>query len=72
MEVIGAFIVWASKGFKGKFDDEMSGPNESSAKSWRNLLISAAFILLVLAAVSKISDKKKEKIGDNKYEVIIK
>ncbi len=25
-EMIGAFIVWAVKGFKGKLSDEMAGP----------------------------------------------
>jgi len=72
MEVIGAFIVWASKGFKGKFDDEMSNPYEISKKSWRNTLISIVFVLIVLAIINKTNENKKENIHNNKYEIVIK
>jgi len=72
MEVIGAFIVWASKGFKGKFDDEMTSPNESNKKSWRNTLISIAFVLIVLAIINKVNENRKESIYNNKYEIVIK
>jgi Na+/H+ antiporter NhaC len=72
MEIIGAFIVWASKGFKGKLNDEMSGPHESSKKSWRNALISILLLIIVVAIAGKIIDNQKEVINDNKFELIIK
>ena len=72
MEVVGAFIVWALKGFKGKFNDEMSGPYESTRKSWRNALISIGFVLIILAIVNKISERQEENISDNKFEITIK
>ena len=72
MEVIGAFIVWTFKGFKGKFNDEMSGPYESNRKSWRNALISIGFVIIVLAIINKISDRQTENISDSKFEITIK
>jgi hypothetical protein len=72
MEVIGVFIVWAFKGFKGKFNDEMSRPYESGTKSWRNSLISIGFVIIVLVVINKISDRQKEDNSDNKIEYIIK
>ena len=72
MEVIGAFIFWALKGFKGKFDNEMSRPYESSKKSWRNTIISLAFVFLVLAIISKISENKRENLNGNYYEIRLK
>ena len=72
LEIIGAFIVWVSRGFKGKLNDEMSGPYESSKKSWRNALISILFLFIVLAIVSIITDNRKEDIHENTFEIIIK
>lgn len=46
-EIIGAFIVWTVKGFKGKLSDEISGPYESNKKKWRNTIISFSVFLLV-------------------------
>ena len=71
-EVIGAFTVWAFKGFKGKFNDEMTGPYESGWKSWRNRLITLTWIFIIIAVISKINDKKAEKYRDIKIEMIIK
>ena len=71
MEVIGAFIAWTFNGFKGKFADEMSGPYEDSKKSWRNALISIAFIVIVLVILDKINDNTKNH-AENKYEIIIR
>lgn len=72
LEVIGAFIVWACKGFKGKFDDEMTGPNEWNRKRWRNALISAGFIAIVLVVIYNNIDKKEEDKSHNKIEYTIK
>jgi hypothetical protein len=71
MEVIGAFIAWTFKGFKGKFADEIAGPYENSNKSWRNTLISIAFIVIVLVIINNININK-ENHSENKYEIIIR
>lgn len=71
IEIIGAFIVWASKGFKGKLEDEMSRPYESNKKSWRNALISFAFIFIIFAITSKYVDNKKKEITESKFEITI-
>lgn len=68
MEIIGAFIVWMFKGFKGKFNDEMTGPYDSGMKSWRNAIISALFIFLLLGMVKKIPRKKTKEIPRYKIE----
>ncbi len=36
IEIVGALVVWAFKGFKGTLSDEMSRPHESNFKTWRN------------------------------------
>lgn len=71
MQLIGAFIVWALKGFKGKFNDEMSGPHEIGIKSWRNFFISVVFLLIAFSVISKIIEKKNENISDNKYKIML-
>lgn len=60
LEIIAAFIVWVFKGFKGRLVDEIAGPHDTSWKSWRNLAISLFFILIVLAIVSKVSEKAEK------------
>jgi hypothetical protein len=52
-EVIGAFIAWTFKGFKGKFADELAGPYKGNKKSRRNTILSVAFILLIVLILSK-------------------
>ena len=69
-DVTGAFIVWVSKGFKGKFEDEMPRPYESSNKSWRNMIVSVVFILAVFVIVFKISGNTKKNVRNDKYELI--
>ncbi|MER2998090.1 hypothetical protein ABS362_11080 [Pontibacter populi] len=50
----GAFICWAFKGFKGKFNDEMVGPYDlSSHKRHRNLIIGTLVIGSVLFVLTK-------------------
>jgi hypothetical protein len=44
----GAFFCWMIKGFKGKFDDEMTGMNESSFKEIRNVVV--GFVILTSLA----------------------
>lgn len=45
--MIGAFIFWAIKGFKGKFDDEMVGPGDKSWMLYRNFIVSSLVLLFV-------------------------
>lgn len=45
IEIIGAFVCWAFGGFKGKLEEEMSGPYDTSGKSWRNLIVSVLTIV---------------------------
>ena len=53
IEIVGAFVVWAFKGFKGSINDEMSSPYESNLKTLRNSAITLAIVLIVIAIVSK-------------------
>lgn len=48
IRVIGAFFFWAIKGFKGKFDDEMTGINDSSGKDFRNVIVGFVLILITV------------------------
>ena len=60
-QIIGAFSVWTFKGFKGKFNDEMTGPYDSSNKRIRNFIISGLFLFLVFIIISSVAkDRKKE------------
>ncbi len=43
--VVGAFFFWMIKGFKGKFDDEMTRVNESSTKDLRNFITGLIIII---------------------------
>ena len=70
VEIVGAFIVWTLKGFKGKLSDEMSGPNESNTKSWRNFTITLIFIFLIVTIIYK-SDKSGDKSEPNLTRTII-
>lgn len=72
IEIIGAFIVWTVKGFKGKLSDEMSGPYESNKKKWRNTIISFSVFLLVLAIVTNHQKTKEKEVNDNKFEITIR
>jgi len=47
LQIIGAFLVWTVKGFTGKFDDEMTRPDDHSFKSYRNIVLSILFLYLV-------------------------
>ena len=71
-EIIGAFVVWVFKGFKGKLSDEMSGPYESSNKSWRNMIISFIILFIVALLVFNIQKRQSQKRTENKYEITIK
>ena len=72
IEITGAFIVWAVKGFKGKLSDEMSGPYESNKKRWRNTIISFSVFLLVLAIATNYQKTKQKEVNDNKFEITIR
>ena len=61
IEVVGAFVVWAVKGFKGPFNNEITGPYDSSLKSIRNVFISFVIIFMCYIIVSK-SDVSSNKI----------
>ena len=67
-EIIGAFLVWAFKGFKGKLSDEMSDPYESSNKSWRNMIISFLILFIVILIVFKIQKKQSQQVNEKQYE----
>jgi len=54
MIATGAFICWALKGFTGRFEDEMVGPYDRSAKRTRSLLIGAAVLLSALALLGNL------------------
>jgi len=71
IEIVGAFIVWAFKGFKGSLSDEMSGPFESNGKTLRNALISFAILFLIIAIAYKFQDKKTEETNKNVYKITI-
>ena len=70
-EIIGAFVVWMVKGFKGKLSDEMSGPYESNRKSWRNTLISFLLLFFIIAVVYKHQENRKKKASDNRLNTTI-
>lgn len=57
LEIIGATLVWAMKGFKGKLNDEMSGPYEYGQKWTRNLLVSGLFVVAVIYLLSHLGEK---------------
>ncbi len=69
-ELVGAFIIWTIKGFKGKFSDEMAGPFELGNKSTRNLLITAALIFVVILIGREY--EKKPQLNDKKTQIMIK
>lgn len=71
IEIVGAFIVWACKGFKGKLSDEMSGPYESNGKTYRNALISFAIVFLIIAIGYKIQENKYKEENKNVNEITI-
>jgi len=72
IEIIGAFIVWTVKGFKGKLSDEMSGPYESNKKKWRNAIISFSVFFVVLAIATNYQKTKEKEVNDNKFEITIR
>ena len=60
IEIIGAFVVWMFKGFKGTISDEMSGPHEFNFKTWRNFLITIIVVLIVVGIIEKIQKPVNE------------
>ncbi|HAH25512.1 MAG TPA: hypothetical protein DCL77_17440 [Prolixibacteraceae bacterium] len=72
IEIVGAFIVWAFKGFKGSLSDEMSGPYESNRKTLRNASISFAILFLIIATGYKFQEKKNREENKNVFEITIK
>lgn len=68
IELTGAFVVWTFKGFKGTISDEMSGPNESNFKTWRNFLITIVVIVLVVGIIDMLQNPDKE---TEKYKIEI-
>jgi hypothetical protein len=58
-QLIGAFIAWSFKGFKGKFTDEIAGPNEYGRKRDRNIILSLIFTILVLSILYDFYDRKE-------------
>lgn len=71
-EIVGAFITWAIKGFKGKLSDEMSSPYEANRKSIRNMIISGIFFLLIAVIVLKYNENKDKENNQMIYEFTIK
>lgn len=69
LEIIGAFVVWAVKGFKGKLSDEVSSPYETNSKSIRNAIISILLIVSLVFMISKREDTKTEEPPTFKYEI---
>ncbi|MBK3519795.1 hypothetical protein [Carboxylicivirga marina] len=68
-ELIGAFVVWSIKGFKGKYVDEIAGPYDLGTKSTRNFLITGAiFIVVILIALEY---EKKQERNDNIIHITI-
>ncbi len=59
-EITGASIVWAIKGFKGKLNDEMSGPYDFNKKTTRNWIISLIFYGIIAMFIYKFIESKKE------------
>lgn len=47
-QIIGAAVIWAFKGFKGSFNDEMAGPDSRAWKSYRNIIVSIIIVLIVV------------------------
>lgn len=72
IEIVGAFIVWTFKGFKGSLSDEMSGPNESNGKTLRNALTSFAVLFLIITIVYKYQEKNTKEEKKNTFEITIK
>ena len=71
IEIVGAFIVWAFKGFKGKLSDEMSGPYESNKKGWRNALISFSLLFIIIALISNCNKTVNKDVDEKIYEISV-
>jgi len=69
IEIIGAFVVWMFKGFRGTISDEMSSPHESNIKTWRNFLITIIVFLLIVVVIEKLQ-KPENETETYKIEVI--
>jgi hypothetical protein len=52
-QIIGAFMTWAFKGFKGKLNDEIALPYEQTWKYYRNSIISLLVVGLLYWMFSK-------------------
>lgn len=50
----GAFVFWALKGFKGKFNDEMVGPYDRSSKRVRNITAGSIALLMILIVIGSL------------------
>lgn len=53
-QLMGAFLVWAFKGFKGEFKEEMTSPEEQSWKYYRNSLISLGVVAIIYLAITGV------------------
>ena len=69
-ELIGAFVVWTFKGFKGKYADEMAGPYDLGMKSTRNFLITGAIFIVVI--LIGLEYEKKHQQNDRIIQITIK
>jgi len=69
IEIVGAFVVWSLKGFKGSISDEMSGPNELNSKTWRNFFITLIIVVLGVGIIKK-TNKTENKSEKYKIEII--
>jgi len=67
-QIIGAFIVWAFKGFKGSMDDEIGKFGGDSWKEYRNYIISGLILLFIGYIVDNINESKKEYKKGDYYE----
>lgn len=70
LEMIGAFVVWAIKGFKGKLSDEVSGPYETNFKSIRNAMISILVFIIIVVIISIYEHDKTIAPALFEYEIV--
>jgi len=54
-QLIGAFVVWAFKGFNGRFLDEVAKPMEGSFRSIRNVIITFVVVLFAYVIYTNVT-----------------
>lgn len=53
----GSFMVWLSNGFKGKFNDYMTGPYEVNNRSFKRMFVGILTLGILLSAIFHIISK---------------